>query len=103
LGSEEIQYDDRVYLKIGFRESIMKIVKIGEVKPEERLTPLFTGPVSSQPIITTQMRKQFIKLHSHTSEQVLIVTKGRGIVATETEQVKVGPGAVIVFASGEKH
>jgi len=93
----------------------MKIVKVSEVKPEERMTPLFTGPTFSQPLITTQMSKQFIinqvnfarsvvnKLHSHTSEQVLIVTKGRGIVATETEQVKVGPGTVIIFAAGEKH
>jgi quercetin dioxygenase-like cupin family protein len=93
----------------------MKIVRIGEVTPEERMTPLFTGPILSQPLVTTKMSKQFIinqvtfcksvvnKLHSHTSEQVLIVTKGRGIVATETEQVKVGPGTVVIFAAGEKH
>ena len=93
----------------------MQIVKISEVTPQERMTPLFTGPTSSQPLITTQMSKQFIinqvnfarsvvnKLHSHTSEQVLIVTKGRGTVGTEKEQVNVGPGTVIIFAAGEKH
>ena len=93
----------------------MKIVKINEVKEEERMTPLFTGPTSSQPLITTQMSKQFIinqvnfrkgvknKLHSHTSEQVLIVTKGRGTVGTENETVDVGPGTVIIFPAGEKH
>jgi len=93
----------------------MKVIKIDEVKEEERMTPLFTGPVSSQPIITNQTSKQFIinqvnfrkgvknKLHSHTSEQVLIVTKGRGTVGTENEQVNVGPGALVIFSAGEKH
>jgi quercetin dioxygenase-like cupin family protein len=105
----------RIELKIRVKETILKIVKINEVKPEEMRTPLFTGPTSVQPLITTQMSKQFIinqvnfaksvvnRLHSHTSEQVLIVTKGRGIVATETEQAKVGPGTIIIFAAGEKH
>ena len=36
-------------------------------------------------------------------EQVLIVTKGKGIVATEKEQVAVGPGDVIFIPAGEKH
>ena len=93
----------------------MKIVKISNVQPEERMTPLFTGLTSSQRLVTSQMSKQFIinqvnfaksvvnKFHSNTSEQALIVTKGRGIVATETEEVKVGPGTVIIFAAGEKH
>ena len=93
----------------------MKVVKIDEVKAQERMTPLFTGPTSSQPLITTDMSKQFIinqvnfakgvknKFHAHTSDQVLIVTKGRGTVATETEQVNVGPGTVIIFPAGEKH
>lgn len=93
----------------------MKVVKISQVKEETRVTPLFTGPVKSQALITDQMSKQFIinqvsfgkgvknKFHAHTSEQVLIVTKGKGIVATEKEQVEVEPGTVIIFPAGEKH
>ena len=34
---------------------------------------------------------------------MLIVTKGRGTVATENEQVNVGPGTVVIFPAGEKH
>ncbi len=93
----------------------MKVVKINEVKEDPTSTPLFTGPVTHQPIITNEMSKQFAinqvnfakgvrnKFHAHTSEQVLIVTKGKGIVASEAEQIEVGPGEVIIFSAGEKH
>lgn len=43
------------------------------------------------------------KLHTHDSEQILIVTAGKGIVATEKEQKTVAPGDVILFSAGEKH
>jgi quercetin dioxygenase-like cupin family protein len=43
------------------------------------------------------------KLHTHDSEQVLIVSAGKGIVATEKEQRIVTVGDVILFSAGEKH
>ena len=43
------------------------------------------------------------KFHSHTLEQVLIVTEGKGIVATEKEQITVVPGDIIFVPPGEKH
>jgi quercetin dioxygenase-like cupin family protein len=43
------------------------------------------------------------RFHSHTQQQVLILTDGKGIVATEKEQVTVGPGDVILIPVGEKH
>ena len=43
------------------------------------------------------------KFHSHSIEQVLIVTEGKGTVATEQEEITVGPGDVIFIAAGEKH
>ena len=43
------------------------------------------------------------KFHSHTSDQVLIVTAGTGIVATEQEEQVVGVGDVIHIPAGEKH
>ncbi|MBN1862266.1 MAG: cupin domain-containing protein [Dehalococcoidales bacterium] len=44
-----------------------------------------------------------LKFHSHDSEQILIVTAGRGIVATEQEEVTVTPGDVAFIPAGEKH
>jgi len=43
------------------------------------------------------------KLHTHDSEQILIVTAGKGIVATGKEQKTVTAGDVILFSAGEKH
>lgn len=43
------------------------------------------------------------KMHAHTGEQVLIVTEGKGIVATKTEQHVVTPGAVVYIAANEPH
>ena len=93
----------------------MKVIKVVEVAKEPHTGPMFTGSVAMQPIIGTEISKNFQiaqvnfgrgvrnKFHSHTGEQVLIVTKGKGIVATEKEQVAVGPGDVIFIPAGEKH
>ncbi|MFC1874317.1 cupin domain-containing protein [Chloroflexota bacterium] len=43
------------------------------------------------------------KFHSHTIEQILIVTEGKGIVATEKEEIMVVPGDIIFIPAGEKH
>lgn len=43
------------------------------------------------------------KLHTHTTEQILIVTSGTGIVATETQQWIVTVGNVIRIPAGERH
>ena len=93
----------------------MKAIKIREVPEEAVRSELFTGPVTRQPIITTQQSKQFVmsqvnfgkgvrnKFHTHTSDQVLIVTSGKGICATDKEEVTVVPGDVILFPAGENH
>jgi quercetin dioxygenase-like cupin family protein len=93
----------------------MKVVKIDQVPAEPGAGSLFTGPVTRQAVITGDMSKQFIigqvnfskgvrnKFHIHTSDQILIVTSGKGICATEKEEVTVGPGDVILFPAGESH
>ena len=43
------------------------------------------------------------KWHTHTFEQVLIITQGAGIVATDEEEREVMPGDVIMIAPGERH
>ena len=79
------------------------------------LSPLFTGPVTMQPIIDTRLSRNFLitqvnfergirnKFHSHNTEQILVVTAGKGIVATDKEEITVGPGDVIYIPAGEKH
>jgi quercetin dioxygenase-like cupin family protein len=43
------------------------------------------------------------KFHAHDSEQILIVTAGKGIVATEEEERVVTEDDVVLIPAGEKH
>lgn len=76
--------------------------------------PLFTGPDVTLQTLLPESNDYDVnvvnfgkgvrnRLHVHDCEQVLIVTAGKGMVATETEQRIVTAGDVIFFAAGEKH
>ena len=41
--------------------------------------------------------------HHHSTEQVLVVTHGKGIVANEHETLHVTPGDVVLIQVGERH
>jgi quercetin dioxygenase-like cupin family protein len=43
------------------------------------------------------------KFHAHDSEQILIITAGKGVVATEKEEKIVTVGDIVLIAAGEKH
>ena len=94
----------------------MKIIKASSIPQEAAVSPLFTGgKVTRQAIVTPEMSKSLTmsivnfskgarnKFHSHTSDQILVVTAGKGIVATEQLERVVGPGDIIFFPAGEKH
>ena len=92
----------------------MKVVKMSQVSKEPIPNPIFTGSdVTRQTLVPDS--KDFNaaivnfgkgvrnKLHTHDSEQILIVTAGKGIVATEKEQKTVTAGDIILFSPEEKH
>ncbi|MFQ6122193.1 MAG: cupin domain-containing protein [Dehalococcoidales bacterium] len=92
----------------------MKIVKIGDVKAEESTSKIFRGKASIQSIIgesEDELRVIVVNFspgsvnvfHTHTFDQVLYVTEGTGIVATENEEAIVTPGTIIFIPAGEKH
>lgn len=93
----------------------MKTFTIDQVKKEQQAGKLFTAPVTIQSLIGPELSKNFMirqvnfdpgvrnKLHSHSIDQVLIVTEGKGVVATDREEVIVRPGDVIFIPAGEKH
>ncbi|MFC1948935.1 cupin domain-containing protein [Chloroflexota bacterium] len=93
----------------------MKIIIISQVVKEPAVSPLFTGSVTRQQIVDAELSENFIisqvsfdsgvrnKFHSHSIEQILIVTEGKGIVATENEEITVGLGDVIFIPANEKH
>ncbi len=44
-----------------------------------------------------------LNFHTHTFEQILYVTEGKGIIATHDEEATVKPGDCIFIAPGEAH
>jgi quercetin dioxygenase-like cupin family protein len=93
----------------------MDVVNIDKVPKKPLITPLFTGEeVTAQPLLADEGRGYAMsvvnfgkgvrnKFHAHDSDQILIVTAGRGYVATEKVKREVSVGDVIVFPAGEKH
>jgi len=94
----------------------MKVFKLNRIEKELQVNkPLFTGAVSQQTIVDTSLSNRFSirqvnfdkgarnKFHSHSIEQVLIITEGKGIVATEKEEITVTPGDVVFIPANEKH
>ena len=92
----------------------MKIVKMGEVPKEPAPSPLHTGEdVTGQVLLPDSKEYRIIvvnwgknvrnKFHAHDCEQVLIITAGKGVVATEEEERFVTVGDIILIPAGEKH
>ncbi len=92
----------------------MHIVNTDRVPRQPMSSPLFTSPeVWAQPLspegsgynsrVVIFGKGTRNKFHAHTSGQILIVTSGRGYVATDTEKREVTVGDVIFFEAGEKH
>ena len=93
----------------------MKVIKDSDVAHQDATdNPLFFGgKVFSQPLVRDNKYFNFSmvgfaagarnKFHTHTSDQILFVTGGTGIVATESEEVTVNHGDTILIPAGEKH
>jgi len=95
----------------------MKIIKRDEIeKIDITDRPLFFGgKVVREPIVGEELTSTYSfaivdfaagarnKLHTHTCDQILFATKGKGIVATEREEVVVSEGDTAFIPAGEKH
>jgi quercetin dioxygenase-like cupin family protein len=93
----------------------MNVIKSSEAPSEEMTGGIFTGTIKMTPLINEKNSKQLKsalvyfpagiknKMHSHTHEQILFVTKGKGIFATDNEEHVVTPGDIAVIPAGEMH
>ena len=95
----------------------MKIIRKDDPPKEDRSNApiFFGGKVTGQSIVGPEMNEYFNftmvsfaagarnKFHAHTTDQVLYVTEGDGIVATEGEEVRVTRGDTAWIPAGEKH
>ncbi len=79
------------------------------------MSPLFTGSVFRQVIVDPSDSQSFNfsivnfeagsrnKFHTHTGDQILIITEGTGVVATDQEERTVTVGDVVLIPAGENH
>ena len=92
----------------------MKVVKLSDVPAEASADKIFRGKVKVQRIIgqsEDELRAIVVNFspgsrnvfHTHTFSQILYVTEGKGIVATEDKEVTVTPGTLIFIPAGENH
>jgi quercetin dioxygenase-like cupin family protein len=98
-------------------EEHVRVIRIAEVPREPANSPLMTGgDVTRQPLVPPAEAKEFNCgivnfprgsrnfFHAHTSDQILVITEGIGIVATEKAGERVvSVGDVIHIPAGEKH
>jgi quercetin dioxygenase-like cupin family protein len=92
----------------------MKVVKMDEIDKQVLTNPLFTGrEVTRQALLPESKEFQVNivnfgkgvrnKFHAHESEQILIITVGKGVVATEKEKKIVTVGDIVLIPADEKH
>jgi quercetin dioxygenase-like cupin family protein len=92
----------------------MKVVKMDEIDKEVLINPIFTGrDVTRQALLPESKEYQVNiinfkkgvrnKFHAHDCEQILIITAGKGVVATEKEEKVVTVGDIVLIPAGEKH
>jgi len=92
----------------------MQVVNMQSVAKVKIESPLFTGPeVSRQTLLpdSQDFKVDIVnfgqgvrnKFHAHDHEQVLIVTSGRGYIATENETKEITVGDIVLIPAGEKH
>ena len=100
----------------------MRVIRIAEVEhvPIDTATPIpgWTGGAvrrTRQPLLPEGPSKSFNSSvvnfergattgwHVHTSDQILVITAGIGMVANETEEREVTVGDVVQILAGENH
>jgi quercetin dioxygenase-like cupin family protein len=86
---------------------------VGQARPNT--SPIMVGDVVTQNLVAEgdapSLRVTAVtfrdgavnRWHAHTTEQVLIVTDGNGIVATEREERAIAPGDIVLIEPGERH
>jgi quercetin dioxygenase-like cupin family protein len=93
----------------------MKIVRHDPARGAPDHSPIFIGEVTRQSLVTEDdaefLRVTSVtfkagarnKLHHHAADQVLVVTHGRGIVATDAKEYPIEVGDVVLIPAGERH
>lgn len=74
---------------------------VGDVYRQDMVTAEETPTLRVNPITFENGARN--RWHYHSTEQVLVVTHGAGIVENERETFHVTPGDVVLIPAGERH
>ncbi|HEU0114756.1 MAG TPA: cupin domain-containing protein [Thermomicrobiales bacterium] len=95
--------------------SSVKRVRLDRAAAAPSPSPVFLGPVRTQKLIADgdaeSLRVTAVtfedgarnRWHMHTTDQLLVVTDGRGVVATEEQEMQVAAGDVVLIPAGCRH
>jgi quercetin dioxygenase-like cupin family protein len=93
----------------------MHVIRGASAKEQRALRDIFTGEVYSHTFVDDtigqHLRLTLVRFmpggrttwHTHEFEQGLIVVEGRGVLATDAEEVPVSRGDIIIIPPGERH
>ncbi|MBM4433768.1 MAG: cupin domain-containing protein [Chloroflexi bacterium] len=92
----------------------MRVIRVAKDKRRAESGPIFVGSVEIQRIVDVGERDlRLIEVHfkdgarntwhTHTTDQILVVTEGEGVVASRAERREVTVGDVAYIPAGEEH
>lgn len=93
----------------------LKLTRLDRSEAKPSPSPIFVGHVETQNLVAEGdadlLRVTAVtfadgarnRWHAHSTDQVLVVTEGRGIVATEDEEIALGEGDVVMIPAGRRH
>lgn len=93
----------------------MLVRRTGDSPENPVNTPLFVGEVRNRALVEQSsgapVTVGFVRFlnggknrrHTHTADQILYITEGHGIVATDTEEAHVTAGDIVHVPAGEIH
>lgn len=90
---------------------VIRVTRAGRKPSSERI---FVGSVEMQSVVDVGERDLRLvevhftdgarnRLHTHSTDQILVITEGEGIVATREKERNVAPGDVAYIPAGEEH
>ncbi len=93
----------------------VRVVKLDPAQRTRSVAEIFSGHVETQTIVggehSPDLRLSEVhfedgarnRWHVHSTDQILLVTEGDGIIATETEQQDLAPGVIALIPANTKH
>lgn len=92
----------------------MRVIRVTKAGRERSDNPIFVGEVESQTAVGEESRDLRLsevhfkhgavnKPHVHSTDQILVITEGEGLVATDEERHEVSAGDVAFIPANTKH